>query len=85
MQPRVKKRLLRIAVLSLIAFVIGAGMGLYQVNQQAGSVIKPPQNMRLNGAVAGMDVGGPFTLTSHGVMHNRTKRFRGVIPVDIIC
>jgi protein SCO1/2 len=61
MNPQIKKRLIRTAILCAFALVIGAGMGLMQVKSRTGSAVqKPGQSAR----VPGIKVGGDFTLVN---------------------
>ncbi len=63
MNPEIKKRLLRTLIFSLIALVIGVGVGAYQVSIQKARVLQKG----VSGAadIAGLELGGPFNLTNH--------------------
>lgn len=65
MKPHIRKRLLRTLSLSAFALLIGAGIGYMQISQQAATVIKrePAAGAQTNANIAGVQVGGPFTLT----------------------
>ncbi len=56
MNDQIKARLKRTIILSAIALAIGAGVGIFQVNS------RPAQNGEVQ-AMAGVKIGGPFTLT----------------------
>lgn len=58
-----KNRFLKVAVLCLMGFFIGASIALYNAEDHSAvlSAIEPAAGRALSGA----DVGGPFTLTDH--------------------
>lgn len=60
MTPEIKKRLKRTAILSAIALFIGAGFGVFQVQNESAQVISKSAQ-----AVPGTQVGGPYALTDH--------------------
>lgn len=61
-----KKRLIRTAILSLIALCVGAGTAYYQVKFQSARVIsKSADGTAEPPPVAGLAIGGPFSLTDH--------------------
>ncbi|MCF8495035.1 MAG: SCO family protein [Alphaproteobacteria bacterium] len=63
MSPALKKRLIRIAALSGLAFIIGAGWGLWEHGQNPARVLKSANG--ISSTVAGARIGGPFTLVDH--------------------
>ncbi|HOO82834.1 MAG TPA: SCO family protein [Alphaproteobacteria bacterium] len=66
MNPQIKKRLVRTALFSLIALVIGAGVGWVQIQMQAARVTtKDGKQLDTIMPVAGLNIGGPFTLSDH--------------------
>ena len=65
MNASIKKRLLRTALLSLLALGIGAGVGFYQLKFQNARVINKQSGTSAPAPVAGLDIGGPFSLTDH--------------------
>lgn len=78
MKSEIKKRLLRTLILSLIALAIGAGVGLYQAKFQNARVSKQGENTSQKPLpVAGLDIGGPFTLTDHAGQKVTEKTYEG--------
>ncbi|MEM7680175.1 MAG: SCO family protein [Pseudomonadota bacterium] len=56
MKSQFKKRLLRTAILSLIAFIVGGGIAITQINNER--KLPPPP-------VAGVEIGGAYSLVDH--------------------
>jgi protein SCO1/2 len=78
MQPIIKKRLKRIAVLTIIGLLIGAGMGWLQIQTQNARVITKegrPADSAL--PIAGVQVGGPFSLLVHNNTAVTEKNYDG--------
>lgn len=74
MNPNIKSRLKRTAVLSLAALCIGALIAFVQIqNENAAVTQKPGAPM----AVAGVQIGGNFTLTDQGGNTVTEKNFAG--------
>lgn len=66
MNKNIKQRLLRTAILSLVALIIGAGVAYYQIQFQSARVMNKGENTKTKPApVAGLEIGGPFSLTGH--------------------
>ena len=65
MKQETKKRLLRTFVLAVVALIIGAGTAWYQVKFQKAHVRQGGQSDAGAIHVAGLDIGGPFRLTTH--------------------
>ena len=64
MNQQIKKRLIRTAILSLIALGFGAALGFMQLqNENAVAVNKGEASNAAPLPVAGLSVGGPYTLT----------------------
>jgi protein SCO1/2 len=70
MNKNIKKRLVRVAVLSAIALVVGAGMGWFQVRNTS-----PPPDRSM--PIAGVKIGGPFTLTDQDGKVVTEKNYAG--------
>lgn len=66
MKPEIKKRLMRTAILSLIALVVGAGVGWFQIQMQNARVTtKDGKQVETAVPMAGLQIGGPFSLNDH--------------------
>lgn len=66
MNKAIKIRLIRTCVLAITALAIGAGVGWYQISLQDARVVKKAESGASRPApVAGLKLGGPFTLTTH--------------------
>ena len=65
MKQQVKNRILRIFILSIVAILIGAGVAYYQVKFQKAHVRGQNSGASGGSPIAGLEVGGPFTLTNH--------------------
>lgn len=66
MDSRIKNRIVRTVILSALALVVGAGVGWYQVSIQKARVVTHDVEPAAGGArIAGLDLGGPFSLTTH--------------------
>ncbi|MCB1720154.1 MAG: SCO family protein [Alphaproteobacteria bacterium] len=78
MNPQIKKRLVRTALFSLIALVIGVGVGWMQIQMQAARVTtkegKPAETAM---PVAGLSFGGPFSLIDHTGAQVSEKTYEG--------
>lgn len=63
----IKKRLLRTALLSLIGLGIGVGIAAYQISQEPALTItaKDQSSTSTQSSMAGVSLGGPFTLRDH--------------------
>ncbi len=65
MNPAIKKRLTRTLIFSIIALVIGGGVGYVQVQMQDARVVKHDSKADPEASsIAGLQVGGPFSLTN---------------------
>lgn len=65
MKTEVKKRVLRTIILAVIALVIGAGTAWYQMEFQNARVSGQSSVSRGALPIAGLEIGGPFSLTDH--------------------
>ncbi|MEM7650579.1 MAG: SCO family protein [Pseudomonadota bacterium] len=69
MNPQIKKRLLRTAVLSFLALCVGIGVGYVQVRMENARSIPQGSEDDPQGRdamkIAGLNIGGPFSLTNH--------------------
>ena len=66
MKAETKKRLLRSFILAIVALIIGAGTAWYQVKFQKARVVKQGTSATEQSfPVAGLQLGGPFSLTDH--------------------
>ena len=67
MKSHIKKRLLRTFIFSLVALVIGGGTAWWQISTQEALVIKGGSQQTGERAtqIAGLKIGGPFTLIDH--------------------
>lgn len=70
-----KKRLKRTAVLSLVALVIGSGIGVYQIANRNSVVVEKAG--RPAAMAGGQQVGGSFTLTDHNGKAISSEDFSG--------
>ncbi len=78
MNPNIKKRLLRTLIFSLIALVIGAGVGWVQIQMQSARVTtKDGKQMETALPMAGLQIGGPFSLTNHLGADVTEKNYEG--------
>ncbi len=75
MNPRIKKHLMRTIIFSLIALVIGAGVGWMQVQKQAADMNGNAAGTAM--PVAGLNIGGPFSLTDHTGAEVSEKTYAG--------
>ena len=65
MSPQIKKRLLRTFILSLVALCVGVGVGWFQVQMEnARTVTREGKPMETALPMAGLNIGGPFSLTN---------------------
>ncbi len=60
-----KKRILRTLVLVSLGLLIGGGVGLYQISMEDARVLKKGESHSTDTGIAGLKIGGPFTLTDH--------------------
>ncbi|MCB1563001.1 MAG: SCO family protein [Alphaproteobacteria bacterium] len=74
MEAYLKKRLMRTALLSLIAAIVGIGIGLFQMAGQDGATTQKPVKST---PIAGIQIGGPFELTDHNGQRVSEKDFAG--------
>jgi len=67
MNKTTKNRIARIAILSIIALIIGAGAAYYQVKFQTAHIrtTSSTENKTSPTPVAGLEIGGAFSLTDH--------------------
>lgn len=65
MNKNIEKRLLRTFVLCIIALGIGAGVAFYQLKLQNARVISKSTGTNEPLPVAGLAIGGPFSLSNH--------------------
>ncbi|MGH1399540.1 MAG: SCO family protein [Alphaproteobacteria bacterium] len=66
MSQNIKNRLIRTFIFSAIALVIGVGVGWYQIKMQSARVMKQGESGAQRPApIAGLKLGGPFSLTDH--------------------
>jgi len=78
MKPEIKKRLLRTLIFSLIALVIGAGVGWVQIQMQSARITtKDGKPMETAMPMAGLQIGGPFSLTDHTGADVTEKNYDG--------
>jgi len=64
MKQNIKNRIIRTLILAIIALIIGAGTAFYQVKFQKAHV-RGGESVKGAMPVAGLEIGGPFTLTNH--------------------
>lgn len=80
MNPNIKKRLLRTALLSAVAFAIGGGMALMEIRGQNAQVVNiGPQTGEQQ--VPGAQIGGPFTLIDQDGKTVTEKDFAGTYKI----
>lgn len=78
MNPNIKKRLIRTAVLSAVALCIGAGVGYYQIKFEKARVTRQGENTSETPLpVAGLEIGGPFSLTNQDGVAVTEKTYAG--------
>ena len=66
MKPEIKKRLLRTLIFCLLALVIGGSVGWFQVQMEnARTVTREGKPSETAMPIAGLNIGGPFSLTNH--------------------
>lgn len=66
MTSQIKKRILRTFIFAIIALVIGGGTAYYQVKFQSARVMKDGESgANRSLPVAGLAIGGPFSLNDH--------------------
>ncbi len=73
MDSKIKKRLLRIAVLSAVALFVGAGLGLFEVSQD----VKRTQSASENRYVPGIEIDPAFVLTDGDGARVSYSNFKG--------
>lgn len=76
MNEVVKKRLLRSVVLSVVALVIGIGVGWVQISMQKARTVNKGSNAS-ESPIAGLNIGGPFTLTDQDGNTVTEKTYEG--------
>lgn len=67
-----KKRLMRTALMSFVALIVGAGIGFYQIQNQNAAVVSKGSS-----DVAGIKIGGPFELIDHNEQTVTEKNYAG--------
>lgn len=77
MNQAIKKRLIRTAVLSVIALGIGAMMGFWQLKMQSATAVNKGDAGVAPMKIAGLQIGGPFTLTNDDGNKVTEKDFEG--------
>jgi cytochrome oxidase Cu insertion factor (SCO1/SenC/PrrC family) len=77
MKDHVKKRLLRTLVLSVVALIIGVGVGWFQVQMRNSVVLKDGASQAKGMQIAGLQVGGAFTLNDHNGDKFTQENFAG--------
>ncbi|MCB9982807.1 MAG: SCO family protein [Rhodospirillales bacterium] len=78
MKPEIKQRLMRTAIFCAIALVIGMGVGWVQISMQQARVMKPGEKAAGGAApMAGLSIGGPFTLSDHDGKSVTEKDYAG--------
>ncbi len=78
MNQKLKNRLLRTAILCLIGLAVGAAVAYYQMQFETARVLKQGDSVATNAApVAGLKIGGPFTLTDHNGNKITEESFAG--------
>ena len=65
MKAKIKNRLLRTFALAVVALAIGAGTAFYQVKFEQARVTQQGVSSEKPLPVAGLELGGPFSLTDH--------------------
>ena len=75
MNEVVKKRLLRTMVLAALALVIGAGVGWVQIGMKNARTVT--KGSSAEAPIAGLNIGGPFTLTDHEGTEVTEKTYDG--------
>ena len=76
MDAKIKKRLLRTFIFSVIALCIGMGAGWLQVQMQSARTITKDARIT-NSPIAGLNIGGPFSLTDHTGAEVTEKTYDG--------
>lgn len=78
MRPEIKRRLLRTLAFSLIALAVGMSVGWFQVQMEnARTVTREGKPMETAIPMAGLNVGGPFSLTDHTGKEVTEKDYEG--------
>ncbi len=78
MNANIKKRLIRTAVLSAVALCIGAGVGFYQIKFEKARVTRQGENRsEAPPPVAGLEIGGPFSLINQDGQAVTEKTYEG--------
>lgn len=78
MKPEIQKRVTRTLILSVLALIVGGAVGFYQVSIQNARVIqKDGQGASGSADIAGLELGGPFTLTDHNGNEVTEKDYAG--------
>jgi len=78
MNPKIKNRLMRTAILSLVALFVGASVAWVQIQMQAARVTtKEGKPMETAMPMAGLKIGGAFSLTDHTGADVTDKTYSG--------
>lgn len=77
MNSDIKKRLLRTFILAIVALTIGAGTAYYQVKFQNAQVSNQGRTSKGAMPIAGLEIGGPFSLSNHKGEAVTEKNFEG--------
>jgi len=78
MKPEIKKRLLRTLIFSIVALIVGVGAGWMQVQMESARTLtrdgKPSKTAM---PMAGLNIGGAFSLTDHNGQAVTEKTYDG--------
>ena len=78
MKPEIKKRLIRTFIFSLVALIIGGAVGWVQIQMQSARVTtKEGKPAETAFPMAGLQIGGPFSLTDHTGADVTEKNYEG--------
>ena len=80
MNDQIKNRLKRTAILAVIALIIGAGVGYYQVHMENLQIIRPAEKPEQDDGImniAGLQVGGPYALVDENGEQVSEKTYQG--------
>ena len=76
MNEKFKKRLVRTAILSIVALTVGIGVGLVQKEMQSARTVNKGST-ETNAPIAGLNIGGPYNLSDHNGQEVTEKSFEG--------
>jgi protein SCO1/2 len=76
MNEKIKKRLVRTAILSVVALAVGIGVGLIQKEMQSARTVSKG-SVESDAPIAGLNIGGPFNLTDHTGTEVTEKTYDG--------